>query len=122
MGPDIDIQRKQTEAFIATDPTEISLIPVTETTTPSGGKTRKDGAPRDPQVFKVIPMTFDQRPTVTSAGVERLIDYTLLGRYDSVMEVNDKWQGDDGDWYEIVAVAPGHGYEKKGLCSRHVPK
>jgi hypothetical protein len=122
VAPDREVQRRQTKAFIAMDPTDIVLIPVVETSTPSGGKIRKDGTPRAVQTFKVIVMTFDQRPTVTSAGVERLIDYTLLGEWNAVMAVDDKWQDEDGGWIEIVAFTDGHGYEKKALCARHLPK
>jgi hypothetical protein len=121
-APDREVQRRQTKAFIAMDPTDIVLTPVVETATPSGGKTRRDGTPRATQRFKVIVMTFDQRPTVTTAGVERLIDYTLLGEWDAEMAVGDKWQDEDGGWIEIVAMAEGHGYERKALCSRHLPK
>ena len=117
----ITMQRWLTRAFIASDPTVISLIPTEETVLPNGGKSRVDGIPRIPQKFVVIPMTFDQRPTVTAGGVERVISYTLLGLWDAEMELWDHWVGDDGSTYTIVAFADGHGYEKKGLVERHLP-
>lgn len=115
-------QRKITAAFIAMDPTEIVLIPWTESTTSTGGQKRVDGTPRDPQIFKVIPMTFDQRPEVTSAGKERILDQTLLGTDCAIIEVGDHWYGDDGSRFEVYGFVEGHKYERKALVERHVPK
>jgi hypothetical protein len=69
----------------------------------------------------MIPMTFDQRPTVTTGGVERTLDYTLLGEWDATVEVWDIWYHPDqpNDYYMVVAFADGHGYETKALCERH---
>jgi hypothetical protein len=116
----LSIQRRMTEAFIADDPTTIVLIPTQRTLQSSGDRTASDGPPRLPQVFKLIPMTFDQRPTVTADGVERIISYTILGTYDSIMELWDHWK-DGEDTFVIVAFTDGHGYEKKGLVERRLP-
>ena len=114
-------QRAITTAFIADDPTSIVLTPQEVTTTAGGGRSMVAGTPRAAQTFKLIPMTFDQRPTVTAGGVERVIDYTLLGEWDSVGEVWDKFDlGDTNEYFLVVAIAPGHGYEKKYLCERHI--
>ena len=116
-----DAQRAITTAFIQDDPTAIVLTPQVVTVTPGGGRAMVPGTPRASQTFKLIPMTFDQRPTVTAGGVERIIDYTLLGEWDSVGEVWDKFDlGDETEYYLVVAIAPGHGYEKKYLCERHL--
>ena len=117
-------QQRITEGFIAIDETSVVLIPQTETITPNGGRRLTEDTPRDAQPFKVIPMTFDQRPTVTAGGKERLIDYTLLGTVDSVVEINDIWFLDDQpeSYYLVVAITDGHGYERKVLCERHLMK
>lgn len=124
MGADTMAQRRQTKAFIDMDPTTIVLTPQTSTITPGGGRAMGAGNPRAEQVFKVIPMTFDQRPTVTADGVERIIDYTLLGEWDAEGEVWDTFVLDDtsGEYYLVVAITDGHGYEKKFLCERHLFK
>lgn len=119
---ELDIQRRMTREFIASAPTEIVLIPTVSTVLPSGGKSSVDGTPRAAQNFKLIPMTFDQRPTITVDGVDRVISYTLLGEYDAAMAVWDHWTGDDGSVYTIVAFAPGHEYEKKALVERRLPE
>lgn len=120
----IEAQRRITEAFILLDPTAIVLVPKNETITPGGGRAMVAGTPRAEQTFKVIPMTFDQRPTVTAGGVERIIDYTLLGRWDAEGEVWDTFTLQDGvaEYYQVVAIADGHLYEKKFLCERHLFK
>lgn len=116
----LDQQRRLTKWFIDEDPTTIALIPTEVVLQPSGGKRQVDGPARVPQVFKLIAMTFDQRPTVTIDGVERIISYTLLGEWDSTMELWDHW--DDGtDEYVIIAFAPGYDYERKGLVERRLP-
>ena len=118
-----DAQRAITSAFIADDPTEVILVPTVETITSGGGRSRVPGVARASQTFKLIPMTFDQRPTVTSGGVERIIDYTLLGTWDCEADVWDIWwpDGEDtGEYYLVVAIAPGHGYERKLLMERHL--
>lgn len=119
----LELQMKQrgTREFIAADTTRIALIPTETELLDSGARSSVDGTPRDEQDFKLIPMTFDQRATITVDGVERIIDYTLLGAHDCLMAVWDHWTGDDGSIYTVVAVAPGHGYETKGLVERHMP-
>ena len=116
----LTIQRRMTQEFIAEDPVTIALIPSVAVVQSSGNKKRFDGPPRTPQEFKLIPMTFDQRPTVTVDGVDRIISYTLLGVHNAVMELWDHWV-DDEDTYVIMAFAPGYGYEKKGLVERRLP-
>lgn len=121
MTTPLDVNRAMTAAFIADNPTTISLTPQAIQVQANGSRKLVAGTPRAEQDFKLIPMTFDQRPTVLADGVERIISYTLLGTHDSVMEVWDTWTADDGTIYLIVAMAEGFGYEKKGLVERRLP-
>lgn len=116
----LDAQRRMTKWFIDEDPTTIVLIPTEITVQPSGDKRRSDGPPRAPQIFKVIPMTFDQRPTVTVDGVDRIVSHTLLGEHFCTMELWDHWI-DGEDTYVIIAFAPGYGYERKALVEKRLP-
>jgi hypothetical protein len=121
---ELDAQRRTTKAFIDAKPSVIALTPRREVITPSGGRVFEEDQPRADQTFRVIPMTFDQRATVTAGGVERIISYTLLGTWDSVGEVWDLFTLEPGaaEYYVIVAIADGHAYEKKYLCERHLFK
>lgn len=121
---ELEAQRRQTKAFIDADPTVIALVPQSETITPGGGRKLEQDQPRADQTFKLIPMTFDQRPTVTAGGVERIIDYTLLAEWDAEGAVWDLFTLPDSpdEYYLVVAIADGHKYEKKFLCERHLLK
>jgi len=115
-------QRKLTAALIRNDPTTAALIPRVEVTTPSGGQTRTDGTPRQPQTFKLSLLAYDQRPTITVAGVERLIDYHLIALWDAEMEVGDYWVDEEGTRFEVVGFSEGWEYQTKAFVYRHVPK
>lgn len=115
-------QRDVTAAFIADDPTTAALIPSTRVNTPAGGFTETSGTPRTPQTFKLSLLAYDQRPTVTLAGVERVIDYHLIGPYDMAIEVGDYWVDAEGTRYDVVGFSEGWGYETKAFVSRHVPR
>jgi hypothetical protein len=117
----IEAQRAVTQAFIANDPTVIELIPRTRTRTASGGYTEADGTPRDPQTVKLVLLAYDQRPTVTVAGVERIMDYHLVGPHDMQIEVGDWWE-QDGTRFDVVGLTEGWGFETKAFISRHVPR
>lgn len=122
-APDVVWQREQTRLFIDLDPTDLVLIPMVEQIQPNGTKKRVPGPPRPVQRVKLIPMTYDQRPTVTLAGVERIIDYHILGVHTAVIQPGDHWVDEDGGtWYEVIAMADGHDYEVKALVERHLPK
>jgi hypothetical protein len=58
----------------------------------------------------------------TAGGVERIIDYTLLGPWDAEAAVWDRWDRGDGSYLLVVAITDGHGYEAKLLCERHLFK
>lgn len=118
----LEAQRSVTAAFIADDPTTAALIPTTRSKTTGGGFTEQIGTPRVPQTFKMSLLGYDQRPTITIAGVERIIDYHLIGPHDMVIEVGDYWEDTEGTRYDVVGFSEGWGYETKAFVSRHVPR
>lgn len=111
-----------TAAFIANDPTTAALIPTTRVKTTGGGFTEQVGTPRAPQTFKLSLLAYDQRPTVTLAGVERVIDYHLIGPHDMIVEVGDYWIDGEATRYDVVGFSEGWEYETKAFVSRHVPR
>lgn len=115
-------QRKVTAAFIADDPTVVALIPRTRTSTGTGGFTDTSGTARDPQTVKLSELNFGTPPIVTVAGVERIVDYHLIGPWDMEIEVGDYWVDDAGTKYEVIGFTEGWSYMTKALVSRHIPR
>ncbi len=115
-------QRQVTAAFIADDPTTAALIPVARVKTAAGGFTEQDGTPRASQTFKLSLTNFDTQPTVTVAGVERIVSYHLIGPHDMQIAVGDYWIDADGTRLDVVAMSEGWGYMVKALISRHLPR
>jgi hypothetical protein len=115
-------QRKVTAAFIADDPTTITLIPRTRVQTASGGFTQTDGTPRAPQTVKLSELNFGTPPVVTIAGVERIVDYHLIGPWDMDIATGDYWVDENGTKYEVIGFTEGWSYMRKALVSRHIPR
>jgi hypothetical protein len=118
----LEAQRAVTEAFIADDPTTAVLIPVTRVKTTTGGFLEQDGTPRPAQTFKLSELNFGAAPVVTVAGVERVVNYHLIGPYDMEIDTGDYWLDADGNRFDVVGFSEGHGYMRKALISRHVPR
>jgi hypothetical protein len=116
------VQRRMTEALIKDDPTTAELIPMSRVRTPSGGFQEVNGAPRAAQTFKLSLLAYDQRPTITVAGVERLMDFHLIGKYDMQIAVGDHWTDDEGTTYEIAGFSEGWDYMTKAFVFRRVPR
>lgn len=115
-------QRAATAAFIADDPTTAELTPVTRVKTASGGYLNEDEVPRVAQTFKMSLLAYDQRPTTTFAGVERVIDYHLIGPWDMQIAVGDWWTDAEGTTYDVVGFSEGWDYMTKAFVSRRVPR
>jgi hypothetical protein len=115
-------QRSVTAAFIADDPTTAAFIPSTRVKTATGGFQEVDGTPRPAQTFKLSLLAYDQRPTVTVAGVERLMDFHLIGLWDMQIEVGDHWTDDAGTSYEVAGFSEGWDYMVKAFVFRRVPR
>lgn len=122
MGAHLDMQRRMTAFLIADDPTTASLIPVTRATLANGGYADVDGSPRPPQTFKMSLLAYDQRPTITVAGVERVLDFHLIGPHDMAIAVGDHWTAPDGTKYEVAALTEGWDYMVKAVVFRHIPR
>jgi len=118
----LDAQRKVTAAFIADDPTTAQLIPVTRAAQQNGGFQEVNGTPRPAQTFKLSLLAYDQRPTITVAGVERVADYHLIGPHDMQIEVGDYWLDEAGTRFDVIGFTEGWGYMTKAFVFRHIPR
>lgn len=118
----LNAQRMVTAAFIADDPTTAALIPVTKIKKTNGGFEEQSQTPRDSQTFKLVLLAFDQRPTITVAGVERVIDYHLVGPHDMAIAVGDYWLDTEETRYEVAGISEGWEYEIKAFVFRHIPR
>jgi hypothetical protein len=118
----LDVQRRVTADFIASDPTTAQFIPVSRVAQSNGGFQEVDGTPRPAQTFKLSLLAYDQRPTITVAGVERVIDYHIIGPHDLQIAVGDYWIDEEGTRFDILGITEGFGYETKAYVSRHVPR
>lgn len=118
---EIRIQRRNTSAFIAADPTDLGLTPRVETVTPGGGKTFSDGIQRVTQRFRLIPASHVERPlsgvAATASGQQRRHDFTLLGEWNALMEPGDWWDDERGERWVIDEMVPHNGYETRGLVT-----
>lgn len=121
-GRYLEAQRSVTAAFIADDPTTAVLIPRARVATSGGGYTKVEGVPRDPQTFKLSLLSYDDRPVITIAGVERRIEYHLIGSHDMTIAEGDYWIDSEGTEYEIVGFTEGWDYMTKAFVYRHVPR
>jgi len=110
-----------TSAFIAANPTVLTLIP--RTRVKSGTGTRLyDGTPRDPQVFRIIDQSASNGPqpgTVkTSDGTQRKVEYQLLGMPTVSIGLYDTWTDAHGIRWEVAEILPDNGYERRAQVTR----
>lgn len=116
---EIAVNRRLTHEFIMRRPVTITLVPRNQVKKPAGGFVWADQTPRPPQVMTLIePGDSGLRPaTITADGIERVVDFELLGEWDAAVDRNDRFTNDEADW-EIVALAPFNGYEQRAMVSR----
>ena len=116
MDKSLQVNRRLTRAFIQANPVTLVLTPRSKVRTPTGGTKWQEGTPRAPQVMTLIEPPTDPVPTVTADGVERRVNFMLLGRHDAAMERGDVFTHQGRDW-EIVEMFYDNGYEKRGMVS-----
>lgn len=97
---ELDINRKNTTAFIAFKPVSLALIPVVREKVLSGGWKEVDQPARPPQTFRIIELGATTRiPKIkTQDGVERDAQYWLLGEHDAAVGLGDHWTEGTRHW------------------------
>lgn len=119
IASELEINRKNTIAFIAARPSEIVLTPRTKKETDGGGWAWEIGSPRDPQTLRIIELGMQSTPPILELtnGKQRKVDFWLLGPFGAVIERGDFWIADDGRVWEVGDVVRDNGYEVRGLVA-----
>lgn len=119
---ELGLQRVNTEAFIAANPTTLILIPRTELITGTG-KQWVSGAPRPAQEVRLIDQSSTRGPQpglVRAAdGVQRRVEYQLVMRWDALLGLYDFWLDSSQIKWEVAEVLPYNGYERRAQVVRY---
>lgn len=119
---ELEMQRRNTAAFIAATPVTIALIPRTPVKTGTGTR-YVEGTPREPQTFKLIDQTrtFGPEPgtVLTADGKQRKAEFQLLGAHDATIGLYDTWVDAAGIRFEVANLLPDNGYEKRAQVVRY---
>lgn len=114
-------QRRITAAYIAANPSSITLIP--RKLVKSGtGTTWQDQPPRPAQTFRLIDQSSPSgnQPTATTIdGAQRKVQYQLLGAWDTVVGLRDYWIDAEGFRCEVAELLPDNGYEQRAQVVRY---
>lgn len=116
--------RKATDVGIRLDPTTIELIPHKRVNVGGGAWKVQPQPARPPQDFLVeanasvlAGITGSTGGVTTTEGAQgHTWSYTLTGRYDCQMEINDQWKNGNTT-YKVIAIQPLNGYEKVGVLT-----
>lgn len=117
---ELRVQIANTVAFIKANPSIIELIP--RTRLKDGRGTRfQEGEPRNPQTLRLIDQSTSRNTwpgkVRASDGVERLVDFILLGAPDVTVELWDFWVDGTGT-FEVAEIYPSNQYELRAAVVR----
>lgn len=116
-GTELEVQRKITHSFILTAPVVVVLVPRSRVKQPAGGVVLQAGTARPAQTMRLIEPSSVPAPVVTLDGVQRIVEFELLGEYDSTIGVYDTFELDGKHW-EVVGLGFFNGWEQRALVSR----
>lgn len=119
---ELEINRLNTAAFISANPVMVILVPRTRVN--DGEGTRWTELPARPaQTLRIIDQSSARGPVPgtlrSSDGIERRVEFQLLGKFDATFGVYDHWTDDNGKDWEIADLLPDNGYEKRAQVIRH---
>lgn len=112
---ELRVLRRNTQAFIDADPTEVVLHRPTRTNTGTGGTRPSGWAPQTVQTMRLLPQgggTSTERQLPDGKVVRPT--WVLLGTYDANMLRGDAFDLPDGSVGEVVYVHEKRAYEVKG--------
>ena len=109
---ELDAQRRLTEYFIQTQPRQIDLTPRASVRTSSGGRVWALGTPRGAQTMRLVEPVVPNPPLAASDGVQRQVEFILIGRWDAEIGRFDIFSLDDRDW-EVAELYHFNGWERR---------
>ncbi len=113
---ELRVQKRLTTAFINTQPISVALTPRQKVRTPTGGAKLEELAPRDPQTMRLVEPPKPQLE-IALDGIQREVEFLLLGEYDAELGVYDTFSHDGHDW-EVVQLYHFNGWERRAAVAR----
>lgn len=113
---ELNINRLNTNAFIAANPLVVELIPRAKVLSGTGVKWQ-EGAPRPLQVARLID-TSERSAQPAQDGVQRKDVFQLLLPFDGLVALDDYWIA-GGIRYEVTNVLPYNNYERRAEVTRY---
>lgn len=112
------VQQKLTQAFIGTQPVSITLTPRAKIKSATGGTQWTDMAKRLSQTMRLIEPPSPAAPRRSADGIERVVEFMLLGAHNSQIGVYDVFDH-LGDNWEVVFLYHFNGWERRAEVARH---
>lgn len=121
MPTELESQRNLTSAFIARNPTTITLTPYLREANGSGGWRKVAQAPRAPITVTLIPQIQwkgTSEPVRTAEGEVDRFDYVLVAEWNAVVAEDDTFKIGTTD-YRVAHLVPSNDYEVKAGVIRY---
>lgn len=119
VGASLEVNRKLTSHFIAQLPTVLTFVPRTVVKLPAGGTKLVEGTPRDLQTVTIVEQSSlagQPDPTRTVDGVERKVEFQIVGEWDADIARYDTFSYQGKEW-EVIDLFFDNGYEVRALAS-----
>lgn len=117
---ELELQRRITTAFIATQPVSLVLIPRTKVQQPGGGFKWVEADPStiEPQTLRLIEPSTKFDIITTEDGRQRYIEFILLGEWDAVINRDDIFFH-QGKYWEVVQLYFHNGWEHRAKVAQY---
>jgi len=119
---ELEVLRLNTSAFIAANPTTVTLIPRTQAKTGMGVEWVY-GTPRPLQVVRMIPTAGSGAFAIagnapTGDGFQDKQTFQMLMVWDAAVDVYDFWADADGIRNEVTSLVPYNRYERRAEVTK----
>lgn len=116
---ELEVNRKNTVAFISVRPSQIILTPQIRVKTPGGGWVYEDQPARAPQTMRIIELGTNVTPPILTLtdGTQREVEFWLLGAHDAQVDIDDHWKALDGREWRVGDIIRDNQYETRALVT-----